>query len=68
VRDVVRERRTCGGRSQADPARALGASRQTAIAIEQGRYRPSLPLAFALARHFGTEIEALFHPDEEDLP
>ena len=68
MRNVVREHRTAGGLSQADLARALGVSRQTVIAIEQGRYLPSLPLAFALSRHFDTPIEALFRPDEEDLP
>jgi putative transcriptional regulator len=67
VRNDVRSHRSDRGLSQADLARALGVSRQTVIAIEQGRYLPTLPLAFALARHFDTRIEALFHPDQEDL-
>jgi putative transcriptional regulator len=68
VRNDVRAHRSAAGLSQAALAEALGVSRQTVIAIEQGRYLPSLPLAFALARHFGVRIDALFHPDEEDLP
>jgi putative transcriptional regulator len=42
---------------------ALGVSRQTINAIETGRYLPSLPLALAMARHFETTVESLFHPD-----
>lgn len=68
MRNDVRHHRSEARLSQADLAKALGVSRQTVIAIEQGRYLPSLPLAFALARHFDVRIEALFHPDQEDLP
>ncbi len=46
--------------SQADLAQALGVSRQTANALETGRYDPSLPLAFRIARVFGQSIEAIF--------
>jgi len=67
MRNDVRAHRTASGLSQAALAGVLGVSRQTVNAIEQGRYLPSLPLAFALARHFDLRIEALFHPDEEDL-
>lgn len=38
-------------------------SRQTLNAIETGRYLPSLPLAFAIARFFGRHIEEVFHDD-----
>jgi putative transcriptional regulator len=68
MRNDVRERRTADGLSQAALATALGVSRQTVNAIEQGRYLPSLPLAFALALHFGVRVDELFHPDPEDLP
>jgi putative transcriptional regulator len=68
MRNDVRERRTAAGLSQAALATALGVSRQTVNAIEQGRYLPSLPLAFALAQHFGSCVDELFHPDPEDLP
>ena len=50
--------------SQADLAAALGVSRQTVNAIENGRYDPSLPLAFAIARLFSLAIEDVFTPDE----
>ena len=46
--------------SQADLAAALGVSRQTVNALETGRYDPSLPLAFKIARVFGQPIEAIF--------
>lgn len=50
--------------SQADLARHLGVSRQTVNAIETGKYDPSLPLAFKIARVFGLPIEAIFSDDE----
>ena len=46
--------------SQADLAAALGVSRQTVNALETGRYDPSLPLAFKIARVFERPIEAIF--------
>ena len=46
--------------SQADLAEALGVSRQTVNALETGRYDPSLPLAFKIARVFEQPIEAIF--------
>jgi putative transcriptional regulator len=48
--------------SQAALAELLGVSRQTVISIERGRFDPSLPLAFTIARHFGTTIEDIFRP------
>lgn len=48
--------------SQADLAERLGVSRQTVNAIETGKYDPSLPLAFQIARLFGRPIEELFFP------
>ncbi|MDQ3125898.1 MAG: helix-turn-helix transcriptional regulator [Pseudomonadota bacterium] len=46
--------------SQADLAHALGVSRQTVNALETGRYDPSLPLAFKIARIFDQPIESIF--------
>jgi putative transcriptional regulator len=64
VRNRVREARLARGLSQADLAVALGVSRQTVISIERGRYLPSLPLAFRIARFFGSTVDAVFDPDE----
>lgn len=49
--------------TQAELARALEVSRQTVNAVETGKYDPSLPLAFRIARVFGTTIEDVFRPD-----
>ncbi len=50
------------GWSQGDLADQLGVSRQTVNAIETGKYDPSLPLAFAMARLFSCAIESIFDP------
>ncbi len=63
----LKELRAVSGWSQAHLADLLGVSRQTVNALEKGRYDPSLPLAFRLARVFSTTIEDLFTPDEDDL-
>lgn len=49
--------------SQADLADRLGVSRQTINAIETGKYDPSLPLAFSLARLFAQPLESIFVPE-----
>ena len=49
--------------SQADLAERLGVSRQTVNAIETGKYDPSLPLAFSMARTFKRRIEEIFEAD-----
>jgi putative transcriptional regulator len=51
--------------SQAELAERLGVSRQTVNAIENERYDPSLPLAFAIAKTFDSLIEDVFQPDAE---
>ena len=58
------DRRAELGWSQARLAEALGVSRQTVISIERGRFDPSLPLAFRIARVFECTIEEIFRPDE----
>jgi len=63
VRNRVRQLRLDRGLSQAALADLLGVSRQTVNAIETGKYDPSLPLAFAIARAFGKRIEDIFDPD-----
>jgi putative transcriptional regulator len=64
MRNRVREQRLQRGLSQAELAAALGVSRQTVISIENGRYLPSLPLAFTLARFFDQTVDKLFDPDD----
>src|SRR5690606_38369929 len=61
----LRELREERGWSQGQLAELLGVSRQTVNALETGRYDPSLPLAFRIARLFGTAIEAVFLYEEE---
>lgn len=51
--------------SQADLADHLDVSRQTVTALETGKYDPSLPLAFKIARLFQLTIEEIFEPDAE---
>lgn len=60
MKNKVRELRAERGWSQAVLANQLKVSRQTINAIETGRYDPSLPLAFAIARLFHKPIEAVF--------
>ena len=61
----IRALRAERGWSQAELAEMLQVSRQSVNAIETGRYDPSLPLAFAIAKLFHQPIEAIFTPDQE---
>jgi putative transcriptional regulator len=63
MKNVVKELRSSRGLSQATLATSVGVSRQTINSIESGRYLPSLPLAIALARFFGTTVEEVFDVD-----
>jgi putative transcriptional regulator len=59
----VQALRLARGWTQARLAEELDVSRQTIYAIENERFDPSLPLAFAIARCFGSTIEEIFVPD-----
>lgn len=61
----IRELRASRRWTQADLADRLDVSRQTVNALETGRYDPSLPLAFRIAREFGLAIEDVFTPDDD---
>ncbi len=60
----LRELREREGLSQGELALRLDVSRQTVNALETGKYDPSLPLAFRIARLFDCRIEDIFLPDE----
>ncbi len=60
MKNIIRALRTERGWSQQELADKLDVSRQSVNAIETGKYDPSLPLAFSLARLFGRSIEELF--------
>ncbi|MFV3129951.1 helix-turn-helix transcriptional regulator [Niveispirillum sp. KHB5.9] len=63
MKNRLKDLRAERGWSQGDLADKLSVSRQTVNALENGRYDPSLPLAFAIARLFGQPIEAIFQED-----
>ena len=65
MKNRVRELREARAWSQGELAEHVEVSRQTINAIETGKYDPSLPLAFKLARLFKQRIEVMFDPDEE---
>lgn len=64
MRNNLAELRKARHMTQEQLAKQLGVSRQTVISIERGRFDPSLPLAFAIAREIGLPIESIFSPDE----
>ncbi len=61
----LRELRDGKGWSQGELAEQLDVSRQTVNALETGKYDPSLPLAFRIARLFGGRIEQIFLYEEQ---
>ncbi len=67
VTNSIRALRFANGEmTQADLAQRIGVTRQTIIAIEQGRYSPSLEMAFQIARVFGVPLDQVFqYPDGE---
>jgi putative transcriptional regulator len=52
--------------TQEDLANAIGVTRQTVIAMEKGKYNPSLQLAFKIARYFKVKIEDVFFYDQDE--
>jgi putative transcriptional regulator len=65
MQNEVRPLREVRGLTQGELAAKLGVSRQTVNSIETGRYLPSLPLAFAIARFFRKPVEEVFHDDHD---
>ena len=68
MRNKIKVYRAMHDLTQEDLARKIGVTRQTILAIEKGRYVPSLDLAFRIARHFGVNIEEIFQYTEENPP
>jgi len=64
MNNQLRTLREAEGWSQGELAERLDVSRQTVNALETGRYDPSLPLAFRIARLFGLRIEEIFFPEK----
>jgi putative transcriptional regulator len=66
VINVIRALRFARGEmTQAELADRIGVTRQTIIAIEQGRYSPSLEMAFEIARVFGVRLDEVFQYPEQ---
>lgn len=66
--DIRRLRFERGEMTQAALAERVGVTRQTIIAIEQGRYSPSLEMAFQIAHELGTTLDAVFHYPTQQHP
>lgn len=66
VKNRLEELRRERGINQEELARALRVSRQTIGSLENGRYNPSITLAFKIARYFGLSIEEVFIYEESD--
>ncbi|HHV45895.1 MAG TPA: helix-turn-helix transcriptional regulator [Tissierellia bacterium] len=66
MKNRLKEIRAIRGISQEELADILGVSRQTISSLENGRYNPSILLAFRIARYFGMAIEDIFIYEEED--
>ncbi|MFD6950487.1 transcriptional regulator [Nocardiopsis sp. TSRI0078] len=57
-----------GEMTQAELADRIGVTRQTVIAIEKGRYSPSLEMAFQISRALGAPLEEVFQYPDSDTP
>ncbi len=65
MKNRLEEIRKQHGVKQEELAKAMGVSRQTIGSLENGRYNPSIMLAFRLSRYFGISIEEIFIYEEE---
>jgi putative transcriptional regulator len=66
MKNKIRVLRAMREITQEELADALGVTRQTIIAIEKGKYDPSLPLAFRIARFFDLPVEKIFLFDDAE--
>lgn len=65
MKNKVEDLRKQNNEKQEDLANIVGVSRQTIISIENGKYNPSILLAFKIANHFNKSIEEIFIYEEE---
>ena len=65
MKNKIKVYRAMHDMTQEDLAQRIGVTRQTILAIEKGKYVPSLDLAFRIARHFGVGIEEVFTYEDE---
>ena len=61
MKNKIKVYRAMHDMTQEDLANAIGVTRQTILAIEKGKYVPSLDLAFRISRHFKVNIEEIFN-------
>lgn len=64
MNNTVKFHRTAHNLTQEELANALGVTRQTILAIEKGKYDPSLELAFSISRYFGVLVDEIFLYDD----
>ena len=67
MKNRIEEIRKARGVLQEELAKYMGVSRQTISSLENGRYNPSITLAYKIAKYFGMSIEEVFVFEEEDL-
>lgn len=67
MKNKLEQIRTANNIKQEDFAKAMGVSRQTISSLENGRYNPSIMLAYKIAKFFGLKIEDVFCFEEENL-
>lgn len=67
MKNRIEEIRKEKGIRQEEFAKSMGVSRQTISSLENGRYNPSIILAYKIAQYFGMAIEEVFIFEEEDL-
>lgn len=67
MKNRIEEIRKERGIRQEEFAKYMGVSRQTISSLENGRYNPSITLAYKIAKYFGMTIEEVFIFDEEEM-
>lgn len=66
MKNNIKVQRATSGITQQNLAEVIGVSRQSIVAIEQGKYIPSTALALKIAKYFDTRVEVIFELEKED--